>query len=513
MAGYTRQSSADIVTGENVLAEPINREYNKLQDAFHATTGHDHGGGTGQGPKLALTSAVTGVLPVANGGFAGIHKVNGTTAPTTGDDTGDGYVVGSHWLDTTNDVFYIALDVTLGAAVWQRMQIYDADLAAIAALTPTDNAVIIGNGAAWVAESGATLKTSLGLTIGTDVQAYDATLAALAAYNTNGILTQTAADTFVGRTLAGTAAEITVTNGDGVAGAPTFSLPTALTFSGKTVTNGTFSGPTISGSPTAAGATWTNLGTVTTADINGGTIDGTIIGGASAAAITGTVITANTSILPDANDGAVIGASGNGFSDIFLADGAVLNANAGDTVVTMNDGLVLTGSATDLLVDLSAANAGQIKFPAIQNTSADVNTLDDYEEGIWTPTLTTDNVNFTSVTYDAVTAGTYTKVGRVVYIIGRLRTDAVTVGAASGNVIIGGLPFTSGAAPEASITVSDCASWAGEEPLAGLVGTGTTTIFWHYRTAVDAGTSLLQVADVGTGANANNISFSGFYFV
>lgn len=73
-------------------------------------------------------------------------------------------------------------------------------------------------------------------------QPLDATLTAVAAYNTNGLLTQTAADTFTGRTITGTANEITVTNGDGVSGAPTLSLPTALTFTGKTVTGGTFSG-------------------------------------------------------------------------------------------------------------------------------------------------------------------------------------------------------------------------------------------------------------------------------
>jgi hypothetical protein len=69
-----------------------------------------------------------------------------------------------------------------------------------------------------------------------------------------------------------------------------------------------------------------------------------------------------------------------------------------------------TGTFTGLL-DISASGAGQIKFPASANASANANTLDDYEEGTWTPILQTDGSGvFTQTTQ----LGTYTKVGNLV---------------------------------------------------------------------------------------------------
>lgn len=49
-----------------------------------------------------------------------LHNNAATAAPTVNDDAGDGYSVGSRWIDTTNDTSYVCVDSTVGAAVWQQ---------------------------------------------------------------------------------------------------------------------------------------------------------------------------------------------------------------------------------------------------------------------------------------------------------------------------------------------------------------------------------------------------------
>lgn len=71
----------------------------------------------------------------------------------------------------------------------------------------------------------------------------------------------------------------------------------------------------------------------------------------------------------------------------------------------------VSGTATfNALIDASAAGAGQLKFPDTQNASSNANTLDDYEEGTTTPTVTAGSGSFTTVAAEV----NYTKIGRAV---------------------------------------------------------------------------------------------------
>ena len=65
MAGYTRQSSADIVPTAVVRATPLNNEFNAIRDAFDVNSGHQHDGSAGNGAYISTIADPDGKNKVA----------------------------------------------------------------------------------------------------------------------------------------------------------------------------------------------------------------------------------------------------------------------------------------------------------------------------------------------------------------------------------------------------------------------------------------------------------------
>lgn len=128
----------------------------------------------------------------------------------------------------------------------------------------------------------------------------------------------------------------------------------------------------------------------------------------------------------------------------------------------------------------SASGAG-ISFPASVSASTDPNTLDDYEEGNWTPVVTSSSGTITTV---GAVVGRYTKIGRQVTVWARV---AITNnGTGAGYIIIGGLPFI----PSSDLTRYTGAGW--NESSALMVScyannASTDLNCWYYNAAYPLG--------------------------
>jgi len=159
-----------------------------------------------------------------------------------------------------------------------------------------------------------------------------------------------------------------------------------------------------------------------------------------------------------------------------------------DADVTIETGNLVIGTAGKG-IDFSATADG---------TTMTSELLDDYEEGTWTPAYSTTGGSFT---YDAATAGFYTKVGNIVHVHFRIYTLSATVG--TGNVTITGLPFTTAALQSAG-SIGDCRLWGGDTPDTLATSGGSTAIMPFYRTVVNGANSIIQASDLSV-ANTKNL--------
>lgn len=150
-----------------------------------------------------------------------------------------------------------------------------------------------------------------------------------------------------------------------------------------------------------------------------------------------------------------------------------------------------------------------IAFPATQSASSDVNTLDDYEKGTWTPAL-----NATGMTYSAQ-VGTYTKVGRAVTL--QFYLTFTTWSSAAGDVVITGLPFaalpTTGAYQEISVPYFTGVTLpAGCTVLGGEIGISTSTIYLYGMGSALSGYSKLQYGTAITNTGSAKLLLATFTY-
>jgi hypothetical protein len=150
------------------------------------------------------------------------------------------------------------------------------------------------------------------------------------------------------------------------------------------------------------------------------------------------------------------------------------------------------------------AKLNGLKFPAVQVPSADVNTLDDYEEGTFLPGFSFGGAGV-GITY-AVRSGIYTKIGNLVFF--QMKLVLTSKGTSTGIAVIGPLPFTVGAENAAgSVGFADALS----SIVGGLTAliVGTTTNVNLYQT----GTGTIAQLTNANFTNTSQFYVSGCYSV
>jgi hypothetical protein len=91
------------------------------------------------------------------------------------------------------------------------------------------------------------------------------------------------------------------------------------------------------------------------------------------------------------------------------------------------------------LGDIAAVDGKGIRFPATQSASSNANTLDDYEEGTWVPSIGTQTQTFTMTEQQ----GIYVKVGQMVTVVGIMSWSSKASAASGDALVMKNLPFTS----------------------------------------------------------------------
>ena len=414
MAGYSRQSVADIIANAVIKAAPVNAEFNAIRDAFSASTGHRHDGSSTEGAYVPLIADLDAnnkvVVDTSNNRISFYTEVGGS--PVEQLRIQDGAIV-----PVTDN------DIDLGSASFEFKDIYIDGVGYIDTIAVHENATISGN---LTVSGTTTLNTVSSNVTPTTDDTYDLgtstnewrNLYVDGTANIDSLAADAAAvtgNTTVGGTLGvtgtTTVSNLTATGNANIAGTATIAtvdinagaidgtaigassaaagIFTNLTSTGTSthatvdINGGAIDGTVIGATTKAAGSfttvTTTGQATLATADINGGTIDGAVIGASSAAAITGTTITGTSLVGPLTGNvtgnvtgnltgnvtgnvtgnltGNVTAASGSSsFNDVTINGTLNMNAGTTATITNLTSPTNTNDAATKGYVDTAVAN-------------------------------------------------------------------------------------------------------------------------------------------------------------
>jgi len=247
---------------------------------------------------------------------------------------------------------------------------------------------------------------------------------------------------------------------------------TTTSVAGLTLTGSAFNG--------TVGATTASTGAFTTVTATGGvdkltSATGVVSVSAATAPSSGQVLTATSSTVatwqtPSATNLASPGPIGN-----------TTPSTGAFTTVTTTTSVAVGGST------LSGSGSG-VQFPATQSASTNANTLDDYEEGTWTPSVGG------TATY-SIQTGTYVKIGQNVTAWFDMQIASIGTGS---TVNVSGLPFSANAS--APVLGGECGYIAGSATnivsvFPRLNASGTTIVLGSLTAAAASVGSSALLAD------------------
>ena len=411
VSGYTTQAITDGASANTTITIP-NGTTGVARNMFIEMTG-------------ALTVSSTSLLVPANkkmyfiynntsGGYAVTVKVAGQTGILV--PTGKKVVLTCNGTDIVEAHTAIVGNATMGGTL------------SVAGATTLSSTLAAG---ATTITGAATVSTTLGVTGATTLSS---TLGVTGATTLSSTLGVTGATT-LSSTLAAGATTITgaatVSSTLGVTGAATLSSTLGVT--GATTLSSTLgvTGATTLSSTLAAGATTiTGAATVsTTLGVTGATTLSSTLG------VTGvSTFAAGTALLPaltttgDTNTGVWFPA----------ADTVAVSTGGAESMRIDSSGNVTLQKNISVGAATVTTSGSGITFPATQSASTNANTLDDYEEGTFTPSFSTSGDQPT-ISY-GTQLGYYVKVGKSVFYEIRIVTSTVSGG--TGDLYISGLPFS-----------------------------------------------------------------------